>query len=149
MSVDETRDRVYIHDLDEEIADIESDEEKLIFIPDIEKRLTKIPKSVLLGKQATEASNEVILYGVPESLTVPQEQDSVRKAIMETRNRIREKQSHPSEEVMDPGLSRSMNGFRSQHTPLDFPPTFAQSAPMGSQSQSTMTDSQEDAMDIG
>ena len=94
MQLDDTNDRVYIHNLDEELADIESEEEKLIFLPDIEKKLSKIPKSVLLGEGYPSTGNEVVLYSVPSSLSVPEEQDNVRKAIIESRARAREKQLH-------------------------------------------------------
>ena len=91
MQVDETRDRVYIHDLDAELADIESDEEKLIFLPDIEKHFSKIPKHVLTGRNEDIEGQELVLYSVPKSLTVDEQQDAVRKAIIETRQRAREK----------------------------------------------------------
>lgn len=92
MQLDDTKDTVYVYNLDDEISDIESEEEKLVFLPDIEKRLTKIPKSVLTSHEPSTSSNEMILYNIPASLSVPEEQDSVRKAIIETRARAREKQ---------------------------------------------------------
>ena len=95
MNLDDFRDRIYIHDLDEEIADIESEDEKLIFLPDIEKHLTRIPASVLVAQNPPPSGNEVVLYGVPESLSVSPEQDLVRKAIAETRARAREKLQEP------------------------------------------------------
>ncbi|KAK5239060.1 hypothetical protein LTR16_012340, partial [Cryomyces antarcticus] len=94
MQVEDTKDRVYVHDIDAELADIESDEERLVFLPDVEKRLTRIPKQVLMGeKRHTEDNQELVLYKVPESLSVPQEHDSVRKAILETRERARQRQA--------------------------------------------------------
>ena len=92
MLVDDTRDRVYIHNLDDELSDIESEDEKLVFLPDIEKKLGKIPKSVLLGESHPSATNQMVLYNVPTSLSIPKEQDIVRKAIIESRARAREKQ---------------------------------------------------------
>jgi len=91
MQVDESPNRVYIHDLAAELSDIESDEENPIFLSDIEKHLAKIPKHVLLGPEpkATE-HNQVVLYNVPSSLSVPEERDGVRKAIVEARRRIRD-----------------------------------------------------------
>lgn len=92
MQVDETPDRVYIHSLDDELADIESDEEKLIFLPDIEKRLSKIPQHVLTGRREDDhEGQELVLYDVPKSLTSDEGHDAVRKAILETRHRAREK----------------------------------------------------------
>ena len=92
MQLDDTKDKVYIHNLDDEISDIESEEERLVFLPDIEKKLAKIPNSVLQGNNHPAVCNEMILYRVPTSLTVPAEEDNVRKAIIESRARAREKQ---------------------------------------------------------
>ncbi|GAB7341939.1 hypothetical protein MBLNU457_g0243t1 [Dothideomycetes sp. NU457] len=100
MRVDDTKDRVYIYDLDDELADIESEEEKLIFLPDIEKKLSKIPKHVLTGKKDEEEGLELVLYGVPTSLTVPAEQDSVRRAIGEARQRARDKAAREAQPHM-------------------------------------------------
>lgn len=96
MQVDDTRDRVYIHNLDEELAGIEtdSDEERIVFLPDIEKKFGKIPKHLLTGGDPSPQlqGNEIVLYSVPTSLSVPVEEDSVRKAIMESRARSRQEQ---------------------------------------------------------
>lgn len=91
MHVDDTHDRVYIHDLDAELADVESDDgkERLIFLPDIEKYFSKLPQQVLAGGQ--EGNRELVLYNVPKSLSVDEGHDSVRKAIIEARQRAREK----------------------------------------------------------
>lgn len=92
MAIDDTRDRVYIPDLDAELADIELDEEKLIFLPDIEKKFSKLPQQVLYGSRDDDHDGqELVLYGVPKSLTVDEGRDSVRKAIIESRERAREK----------------------------------------------------------
>lgn len=93
MQVDDTPHRVYIHDLNAELSDIESDEDTPVFLPDIEKHLSKIPKHVLLGPPPKPSEhNQVVLYNVPASLSVPAERDGVRKAIVEARQRIRERQ---------------------------------------------------------
>lgn len=100
MQLDDTKDIIYIHNLDAELADIESDEEKLVFLPDIEKKLDmvgRIPKSVLLGEAHPSTGHEMVLYSVPTSLSVPEEQDKVRKAVIESRARAREKQLHGAE----------------------------------------------------
>ena len=96
MQLDDSRDRIYINNLDDEISDSESEEGKLVFLPDIEKRLTKIPKSVLTSQKPPHQNNEMVLYSVPESLSIPREQDNVRKAIIEARERAREKQAQDS-----------------------------------------------------
>jgi len=140
MNLDETRDRIYIHNLDEEISDIESEEEKLVFLPDIEKRLTKIPKSVLLGQSQPHTSNEVVLYSVPESLSIPPEQDNVRKAIIEARERARQKQLEAAETDTKGFLNyKNPNALRNHWE--------AQDGTVTPQPESSTFD--EDAMDIG
>ncbi|KAI9764553.1 MAG: hypothetical protein M1840_008379 [Geoglossum simile] len=97
MRLDDTKHKVYIHNLDDELLDDDPQEGKLIFLPDIERQMTKIPHSVLRGPQqptaAASTNTEVVLYNVPTSLSVPREQDSVRKAIIEARARARERQT--------------------------------------------------------
>ncbi|KAF2707525.1 hypothetical protein K504DRAFT_492206 [Pleomassaria siparia CBS 279.74] len=99
MEVEDTPYRVYIHDLAAELSDLESDEENPIFLSDIDKHIAKIPKHVLMGPEPKPTKdNQLILYNVPSSLTVPEEYDSVRKAIAEARARVREKQGQPAQE---------------------------------------------------
>jgi len=92
MQLDDSKNKVYIYNIDDELSGTESEEEKLIFLPDIEQRLTKIPKSVLINGERPVTSGEIVLYNVPQSLSVPQERDDVRRAIIETRARARELQ---------------------------------------------------------
>lgn len=98
MRLDDTKHKVYIYDLDAELSDSESssDEGKLVFLPNIEKHLreTRIPPRVLANSEGELAGNnlQLVLYNVPSSLTVPEEQDSVRRAIVETRARVRARQ---------------------------------------------------------
>ncbi|KAI5366428.1 hypothetical protein Slin15195_G079480 [Septoria linicola] len=113
MQVDETRDRVYIHDLDAELADIESDDEKLIFLPDIEKHFSKIPKHVLTGRSEDVEGQELVLYNVPKSLTVDEGHDAVRKAILEARQRAREK---AAEEARQQDMDRQYGQAMSEPT---------------------------------
>lgn len=96
MNVDDTRHRVYVQNLDAEIAEIEANEpkERLIFLPDIEKHFSRIPEHLLASPQdAMRAAQqqELVLYSVPRSLTVDESHDSVRKAILDARQRAREK----------------------------------------------------------
>ncbi|KAF2627967.1 hypothetical protein BU25DRAFT_392480 [Macroventuria anomochaeta] len=94
MHVEDTAHRVYIHDLAAELSDTDSDSENPIFLSDIEKHLSKIPRHVLLGPPPGSAEHkQVVLYSVPASLSVPEEQDNVRKAIVEARQRMRERQA--------------------------------------------------------
>jgi len=94
MQVDDTKHKVYIYDLDAELSDSESsDDGRLVFLPDIQKHLreTRIPQTILANSKGELAgmNNQLVLYNVPSSLTVPEELDSVRKAIIETRARAR------------------------------------------------------------
>lgn len=94
MSVDDTRHRVYVQNLDAELAEIEANEpdERLIFLPDIEKHFSRIPEHILSNPQdAARQQQELVLYSVPKSLTLDESQDSVRKAILEARQRARDK----------------------------------------------------------
>ena len=93
MHLDDTKDKVYIHNLDAELADLESDEETPIYLADIEKKLSKIPRSVLTGRNPPITNNQMVLYNVPSSLSVPEEQDNVRRVIIDSRTRAREKQA--------------------------------------------------------
>jgi len=94
MEVEETPNRVYIRDLSAELSDVESDEENPIFISDIEKHLSKIPQYILAPPEPQPtADNQIVLYNVPSSISVPEEHDSVRKAIVEARSRVREQQA--------------------------------------------------------
>ncbi|KAB2107071.1 hypothetical protein AG0111_0g4970 [Alternaria gaisen] len=108
MQVEDTPHRVYISDLSAELSDIESDEENPIFLSDIEKHLSKIPKHILLGPGPKPTDkNQLVLYNVPASLTVPEAQDNVRKAIVEARQRIRDKQVNPVTEPENVDLARN------------------------------------------
>lgn len=152
MQVEDTPHRVYIHDLSAELSDIESDEDTPIFLSDIEKHLSKIPRHVLLrgssdGSQEAPKpteNNQVVLYNVPSSLSVPQDRDGVRKAIVEARQRIREKQGSGVCEVEGvTGRSSDMGGIGMEVDRSASPSTL--SPPPSSMSQ---MDTEPDAMDI-
>jgi hypothetical protein len=126
MRLDDTPNKVYIYNLDDELSESDSEEGKIVFLPDIEKRLLdmRIPPSILANKDGELAGknmrNELVLYNVPTSLTVPEERDSVRKAIIETRARAREKQRIELEaaRTTTAGLT---NGYAVKTTPIDAP----------------------------
>lgn len=89
---------VYVHDIDEELGSDEDDDKKgLVFLPDIEKKLTRVPYELARGggptPQPSRMSTALVLYTVPSSLTVSKEEDGVRRAIIEARARIRQKQA--------------------------------------------------------
>jgi hypothetical protein len=114
MEVEDTSDRVYIYDLDKELAESESDDERPIFIPDIEKHLlARIPRHVLVGNDAREAAKnmQMILYQAPTSLTVAPDKDNVRRAIIEARKRAQDTQALRVPPIMGNYISNTTNGF--------------------------------------
>ena len=120
MHLDDRPDRVYIHDLDAELAsDTESDSERLIFLPDIEKRFSRLPDQVLHSSSG-DSNQEMVLYSVPKSLSIDEPHDSVRKAIIEARARAREKAVEDARERQEEmersyGQGSVNNGVESAH----------------------------------
>lgn len=112
MQLDDTKHKVYIYDLDAELSDSESDDGKLVFLPDIQKHLreSRIPPSIMANSEGELAGNtQLVLYSIPSSLTLPEEQDSVRKAIIETRARVRAKQEEKRmEQTANTGTKTAM-----------------------------------------
>jgi hypothetical protein len=115
MQVDNTKHKVYIYSLDDELSSSDSEAEgtvaaadaddRVVFLPDIEKHLraNRIPPHVLLGQQQPDledlAAKQLVLYQVPSSISVPEGEDSVRKAIIEARQRVRDRQEAEREAV--------------------------------------------------
>ena len=109
MQVEDTKDKVYIFDLNKELAEVESGEDTPVFIPDIEKHIMKLPKSLLIGDDVkAAASKQMILYRPPPSFAVQADKDAVRKAIIESRRRGQEKQATQ--------IPESPNGFVSSRS---------------------------------
>ena len=115
MHLDDTKDTIYVHDLDREFEEIESQEPRIEFLPEIEKRLMGVPKSVLAAKPSD--NNALVLYKVPTSLTVPEEQDTVRRAIIEARMRAREKKAAEQAVSKMNGYSDSSSTLRAPEPP--------------------------------
>ncbi|KAI0011951.1 hypothetical protein F4779DRAFT_615131 [Xylariaceae sp. FL0662B] len=116
MQLDDTKHKVYIYNLDDELSDSGSSSSNdnsdtntnnggnsgnLLFLPDIDRHLRQarihipplsIPPPILPNRDGELAGMQVVLYREPASLTVPEEQDSVRKAIVEARARHRQRQ---------------------------------------------------------
>jgi len=161
MQLDDSKHKVYIYDIDAELSDSsESDDGKLVFLPDIEKHLreSRIPPSVLANSEGELAgNNQLVLYNIPSSLTVPEEQDSVRKAIIETRARARAKQDEKrNEEIRNAQTTVTpVNGVDSRHwyhgmvngnkTPADESMDEEPAPPINV----TDADNDPDAMDLG
>jgi hypothetical protein len=97
MPVDETKDRIVIHDLAAEIAEIEAAEPKTLFLPDIDRKVSAIPQRLLQNQSGNTNNTQMILYEVPSSISVPKEADAVRKAIIAARARARERQARELE----------------------------------------------------
>ncbi|KAI1618290.1 hypothetical protein EDD36DRAFT_459941 [Exophiala viscosa] len=105
MTVDDTPHRVIINDLDAEIARIEADEAaaaSTVFLPDVDKKVSSIPQKLLQNRQAAstpESTNTaLVLYRDPASISIPEEGDAVRLAIIAARARAREKQAEEQRE---------------------------------------------------
>ncbi|KAJ8110284.1 hypothetical protein ONZ43_g5909 [Nemania bipapillata] len=120
MQLDNTKHKVYIYDLDAELSSADDNSEsegslpgsptsgrsRLILLPDIKKHLrrSRIPPAVFANSNGELAGHNIndmqmVLYSEPTSLTVPLEQDSVRKAILEARARARQKQKDSQAEM--------------------------------------------------
>ncbi|KAI8263605.1 hypothetical protein K4K58_012972 [Colletotrichum sp. SAR11_239] len=133
MQLDDSKYKVYIYDIDDELSSSESEPEegKLVFLPDIEKHLraTRIPPHILANDEGQLAGMQMVLYNEPTSLTIPQEQDSVRKAIVESRARMRERQRLEREGKGEP-VQMPPPFIPQQHIPP--PPAEFVSAPQAS-----------------
>lgn len=114
MLLDDTKYTIYVHDLDREIAEIESQESCASFLPRITDKLAPIPQSLLTPPKPQ--GNELVLYREPSSLTVPEEQDSVRRAVMESRARSRESWNENRDSRPSPSRSRSKDAARDTGT---------------------------------
>lgn len=153
MQLDDTKHKVYIYDLDAELSDSESsDDGRLVFLPDIQKHLreTRIPPAVLANSEGELAgmNNQLVLYNVPSSLTLPEEQDSVRKAIIETRARARAKQKQKrNEEIRNAQtMDAAANGIDTRDWYNNMTNGFSATVPA---EQVLVDDDDPDAMDLG
>jgi len=151
MQLDDTKHKVYIYNLDDELSDSESDDGKLVFLPDIEKHLrtTRIPPSILANSDGELAgNNQLVLYNIPSSLTVPKEQDSVRKAIIETRARARIKQ----DQKRDADIREAQATYASINADLearDYSNHVANGTTIGGPVMQESMEDDPDAMDLG
>ncbi|KAI1170685.1 hypothetical protein F4777DRAFT_102303 [Nemania sp. FL0916] len=144
MQLDNTKHKVYIYDLDAELSSADENSEseslpgsptsgrdRLIFSPEIKRHLyrSRIPSAVLAnpdGQLAGHSINDMqmVLYSEPSSLTVPREQDPVRKAILEARARARQQQQQK-----DISTSRTVPELQQQDTTISAIPSTASSFP--------------------
>ncbi|ETS00903.1 hypothetical protein M419DRAFT_25410 [Trichoderma reesei RUT C-30] len=138
MQLDDSKHKVYIYDLDAELSsDSDNDEGKLIFLPDIEKHLreSRIPRGVLANDEGQLAGMQLVLYSDPKSLSVPEERDGVRRAIIEARQRAREAQAqknggtYSTNGTASPAASQAVSQTTPHTYPPMNPPAFAQPIP--------------------
>lgn len=87
MQLDDTKYTTYIHNLDQELADPDTSAEELVLLP-LAAKMISVPESIL---STPAQSKELVLYAEPSSLSVPREQDCVRRAILDSRARARAK----------------------------------------------------------
>lgn len=95
MQLDDSKYKVYIYNLDDELSsEGEPDDAQLVVLPDLDEHLrsNRIPQGVLTKSSQESAGRELVLYRLPSSITVPEEQDGVRRAVLEARTRIRQRQ---------------------------------------------------------
>ncbi|KAL5615449.1 hypothetical protein BROUX41_005494 [Berkeleyomyces rouxiae] len=100
MQLDDSRHKVYIYNIDDELSSSESEPEdgRLIMLPDLKKHLLAnrmplpIPPVVRPSPEGELAGMQLVLYREPAALTVPEADDSVRRAVVEARQRIRDRQ---------------------------------------------------------
>lgn len=138
MHVDDTKTRVFISDLDSELAEIEEQENDIAFLPEIEKKLMAIPKSVLRHRPSSD--NALVLYKLPPALGMTGEEDTVRSVIDGARDRAREKSILDVERDMHAKEGRKM-GY---HVANGIIPPWAMNAP--SEPRGVAAD--DDAMEI-
>lgn len=146
MALDATPNRVYIHDLDAELADTDTDDpDRLIFLPDIEAKLSRLPPQVLNRGSGEDDHDgqELVLYSVPKSLTVDESHDSVRRAIIEARQRAREK-ALLEEEARAGDMEK-----RYDHSLHDYNAEAETAHGYGTGYEEEVVDEDPDAMDIG
>lgn len=130
MQLDDTKHKVYIYNIDDELSsESEPDgDDRVVFLPDIGNHLRqnrlRIPRAVLTAREpemdaADLARKQLVLYRVPRSISVPEEEDGVRKAIVEARQRVRERQA-AEREASGRSLGRLGAGGRAQVAPVQW-----------------------------
>ncbi|KAH7018368.1 uncharacterized protein B0I36DRAFT_368394 [Microdochium trichocladiopsis] len=116
MRLDDSAHKVYIYNLDDELSSSDTESicsnddsnHRLVFLADIDKHLrqNRIPPSVFANSEGNIAGTNIndmqmVLYSDPSSLTVPEEHDSVRRAVIEARNRMRQRQKEERDGMAD------------------------------------------------
>lgn len=103
MILDDTDTTLYIHNLEQELAETEILDGAFTILPGIEDRLSLT--NILVANDSKRPCTDVVLYREPESLSIPKDKDQVRRALIETRERARLSQqklrSSPGQEKND------------------------------------------------
>lgn len=129
---DSSKDKIVINDLDAELAEIEAaeaaekvhEQDQTIFLPEhYEKEISGVPEQVLrnISKTKSNISQALIPYKDPSSISIPEENDSVRKAIIEARKRMKDRQNHGLFEIFDPAVNADDHMMDDLHPPLTVP----------------------------
>lgn len=118
MHLDDTPDKIYIHDLEAELASLAPEpEERLIFLPDIERALARLPKQVFIHpSEAARGSQgkELVLYGPGGNHgedSDEETEDLVRRAIGETKARARREWRERNRQVNEGEGVETAHGF--------------------------------------
>ncbi|KAF9894180.1 hypothetical protein FE257_007682 [Aspergillus nanangensis] len=83
MLLDDTKHTVYIQDLDREIEEIEKADGDLTIVPGFTGKLSSFPQFII--PDTKPKGNELVLYRKPSSFMSPQELDSIRRHLSETK----------------------------------------------------------------
>lgn len=96
MVIDDTKNTLYVHDLQHELAESDDSGCALTFLPGLESELSLT--NIMVPKDKRPCS-EIILYREPESLSIPKGEDNVRRALLETRERARLSRQEPQSKM--------------------------------------------------
>ncbi|OOF96221.1 hypothetical protein ASPCADRAFT_514589 [Aspergillus carbonarius ITEM 5010] len=108
MLLDDTKHTIYIHDLDRELEDAELKADSFTILTRYADQMTAIPRLLVTNNKAP--CNELILYTEPTSLSIPKEDDNVRKALIATRERARRVQQDCGVPFRTPSINTTVSG---------------------------------------
>ncbi|KHJ35998.1 hypothetical protein EV44_g6269 [Erysiphe necator] len=124
MQIEDTKNKVFIHDLEAEILEVQSEEAKFIIHPEIEKHLRdcRFSPQIITSFSSSHEDKQLVLYNDPSSITIPEEFDSVKRIIIETRSRIREKQDTQNKEMLLEQPAEQLSGRSVDNQPSYYQP---------------------------
>lgn len=127
MQLDDTKHKVYIYNLDDELSSSDSEPDttsRLVLLPDLDAHLRanrlRIPRPI--PPPAPADDRQVVLYQPdgPPSLSVPAEQDGVRRAIVAARERVRERQAAERQGSSSGAFGGGVSPTRRARTTMSF-----------------------------